>query len=587
MKLIKLYTAPNNLFEPVIFHPGINIIYGIKSSDDSSLHGIGKSLVLDLLDYALLSYFNPQGTTRLNRAVNKSKLGKHIIILEFSINKDIYKISRSFTKPNEANLFINNKLIHTKSVVKLRDKFADIIFYRNNYSGKFDTNWYYKLISFYLKIQQITDERFTNPIKFTNRPYDEILVYLFYLLNLNNSVLAKSLEIQTNKSNLEKSLNITKDFVTSTFEFPNLASAKTKVSTLNKKISQLSSAIKKLEIDEEYSSTQKELDEITSEIKRSLFLNHSAERRLLEFEDLSNNSDRLNTEHVEDIYSQYSSDPKLATFIKKSLDDAKEFRSSLFSSRKNFVMIERDRLKRQIEKRERDINSLKTKQRRLLKLLDSEKALDDISAAYDKLSNLESERNQIRSKLDLFDQLEESISKLSDQDSLLKIEFDEYISKIEKELNNLRSLINEIYSAIFGTIDYESLFFFTRNEKEHRLKINVIPDDKYSHGKNQGRTLVFDLAVLFNSIENKVNSPKFLIHDGIFDSLDNSHFVALYEYCDKKLKEKVDFQYIVTLNQKWQSEDLFSSSKTVNLERIEKDAVINIESDKRLLGEKF
>ncbi|KAF0147691.1 MAG: hypothetical protein FD188_3527, partial [Ignavibacteria bacterium] len=67
MKLKKLYTIPTQIFDTVVFHDGINFIFGIKDDTDESLNGIGKSLLLDFLDFTLLGSFTLNNNSRLNR----------------------------------------------------------------------------------------------------------------------------------------------------------------------------------------------------------------------------------------------------------------------------------------------------------------------------------------------------------------------------------------------------------------------------------------------------------------------------------------------------------------------------------------
>jgi uncharacterized protein YydD (DUF2326 family) len=589
MRLSKLYITPDALFDLVEFHSGINIIAGVKQKEDkdSSLNGIGKSLLLDLIDFALLSFFNSNDSSRLAQAYKKSKLKRQSINLEFKVGNKNYKITRSFKHPNEAHLFINKKPYAEKSVAKLRPVLAQIIFSRDDYDGVFHDSWLSQLLKFYLKIQQVADERFTNPVKYTNRPEAVVYQYLFYLLNLNNELLYQSITVNKEINELAKSQSTTEKFVLSTFRFQSIAEAKNEVQKLNNKIRRLKTTINKLHLDDEYKATEKELNEVTAQLKNLIFLNRSAERRFLELDTLASNTNRVNTEHVEEVYNQFAEDSDLAPFIKKSLDEAKEFRTLLYDSRKDFFRIESDRLKRDIKKREESIRVLMEKQKDLLKMLDSEKALDDLTTAYEKLSKLESERNQIESKIDLFSGIDKEIRNMKLRDSEINIEFDDYIDSIQIELNLLREIMFDLYMNIFGHVDFDSLFSVERTSGDEKIKISVIPDDKYSHGKNQGRTIVFDLALLFKSIKQGYNAPKFLIHDGIFDSLDDDHFISLYEYCIKKLQEGYDFQYIVTLKENRYHDDLFGASKLVNKKRIDEDTIIEISAKEKLLGEEF
>jgi uncharacterized protein YydD (DUF2326 family) len=57
MKLSKLYSNQDNLFEPIIFNDGLNIILGemrLPENLDKDSHNLGKTTLGLLIDYCLL-----------------------------------------------------------------------------------------------------------------------------------------------------------------------------------------------------------------------------------------------------------------------------------------------------------------------------------------------------------------------------------------------------------------------------------------------------------------------------------------------------------------------------------------------------
>ena len=115
MLLAKLYTEPKT-FEPVVFRPGINFIFGkkekvenkkITSKSKNPLNNIGKSTFLDLLDFALLANYG-SSNKRLFAAYNKGYLKNKTVVLEFKIDSDEYTLKRSFESPSKDILFSKN-----------------------------------------------------------------------------------------------------------------------------------------------------------------------------------------------------------------------------------------------------------------------------------------------------------------------------------------------------------------------------------------------------------------------------------------------------------------------------------------------
>ncbi|KAF0153812.1 MAG: hypothetical protein FD188_3344, partial [Ignavibacteria bacterium] len=180
------------------------------------------------------------------------------------------------------------------------------------------------------------------------------------------------------------------------------------------------------------------------------------------------------------------------------------------------------------------------------------------------------------------------INKLKSEDKELLNKVDDFISDNSDQIENITSRIKDIYTAIFGALNSPNIFEITKNTEEQKLKINVLPDDVYSNGKNQGRTLVYDLALLFNAIDQNISCPRFLVHDGIFDSLDKSHFISLFQLCEQKLKEKKNFQYIVTLNEQGTFDERFGEKdKLVTREMILNKSIAVLSPSKKLLKMDF
>src|SRR5690554_2269253 len=63
IKLIKLYSS-NDIFDPIIFDDGINLILGEKLEDEQNkrvgkkTNGVGKSMAIQFIDFCLLSDYD-------------------------------------------------------------------------------------------------------------------------------------------------------------------------------------------------------------------------------------------------------------------------------------------------------------------------------------------------------------------------------------------------------------------------------------------------------------------------------------------------------------------------------------------------
>ncbi len=94
IRLKRLYSE-TGLFDEVKFKEGLNIILGKYSSTQKEINGIGKSTLIRLVDYCLLSQ------TAKNKFFNVKTfpfLDSHNVVLEFYMQNEIYFIKRWFNK---------------------------------------------------------------------------------------------------------------------------------------------------------------------------------------------------------------------------------------------------------------------------------------------------------------------------------------------------------------------------------------------------------------------------------------------------------------------------------------------------------
>ena len=460
MILTKLYTQPTELFPTVKFRPGLNFIYGIKDKPDDTLNGIGKSVFLDFLDFALLSYFNHSANTRLNRAYRKNIISNHRVVLEFKIKNVPYKISRSFDDPDIAYFSKHNKQGEKYNIRDLRFELTKHVFGRKFYLGVIEESWYRNLIKFYLKIQKVADEKFTDPIRYINKK--EILLNIFhlFLLNIDNSMLIENLYLNDEIENYRKTAKTTKQFLKDHYNISDISKAANTVIGLTNKINRLKKNIDEYKLDEEYDGMKTRLNAITQQIKNSLFLVTLDEKKIKDFENPAKLNSNIISSNVEAIYSELNTDFK--NVLRKTIDEAKSFRNELEKSRADFVAYEKSRLQMFNIQRNREIEQLEKEQTQIFKELANKNALADLNTAHVSLNNLFNEKVDIESKIDFYKGLMQNINNLKNSDLDLLNQVDDFISTNSNYISSFASLLGSIYKNIFNT-PLENEFFSISN----------------------------------------------------------------------------------------------------------------------------
>lgn len=591
MFLNKIYSEPE-VFEPVEFKRGINYIFGKKEIGTqeevkNSLNGIGKSTLLDLIDFALLSNYNKRDSKRLYAAYQKGILEGVSIILDFEVDKTQYSTKRSFDKPKTIHLSIDDNAYEEYPIKNIKPRLCDIIFKRN-YIGHYSDKWLRRLLPFYIKVQTPEKEPFLNPIKYIRDAKEiELNNYHFFLLDINNKISYRNLQVQTDLKKLETTTKEAKRIITETYGTLKMPEIDSKLRKYKIDIEKLEESIKLFELSEKYKIDQNKLNKLTAEIKELMFQNSSDELKITSYQDSLKIDINVKPNSIRKLYAEFNQ--LLAENINKSLEDAIKFRNNLVQSRREFIQDEVDSLQADIKERSITI-AQKTKERAdIFKVLKAKKAITDLTEAHFTLNKIKDEAAELKSKVKILKDLNKERVQINQQINIIEAEILEFEEEIADKELEFSKVFSDIYNALYPEIDDISVFDITTNlNTDAKIQFTILPNNEMlSKGRNQGRTLIYDLSVLFNSIEEKLKAPRFLIHDGILDGMDKTHFIELVKYLEEKSLQNYEFQYILTLNEEGELTDNFGDADEVNPKKLEKEAVLVLKPNKLLFGKKF
>lgn len=589
MYLIKIYSEPSGLFPPVEFRNGLNLIYGKKEIDQpkNSLNSIGKTTFLELIDFCLLSSFQKAHNPRLFSA--KPLMVGYEIVLHFRINEENYIIKRNVENPNFPMFGVDGGDLEYFKINDLKIILANLIFKRLDYSGHFNAKWYRTLMSFYLKIQKFKQAKFLDPIQFIKEKSDtELNIYHFYLLGLDNTIPYELFKHRTNEKGLESSLTEIKKYVAEKYDIKNLKESQSEINRLRLDTAKLDDAIRKFELGEQYEDAEAEANKLTESIKNNLYENFVDREKIRAYEESFKISDQVNFRRITGMYNQISEE--LSLKIKQTLKDAIAFRKELSSSRKEFISAEVDKLKSFIHQREEFIKNFEDKRAKLFYFLSAKDAISDLTEAFFNLSEKKSKLSELESNTKILFDLSRELSEIDAEINQLKIKSLDYLEQVADDITKFYKNFTDVYEAIYINNSDHSDFSITRNlKKKSLIEIDVSLPDMFGKGKNQGRTLIYDLSILFYNMINTNQFPKFLIHDGVFDGVDKAHFLSICELIDN-IAQRTPFsvQYITTLNEEGTlAADKFGDADHVDPYYVENNAILILSPSKKLFNQDF
>ncbi|EDA1758590.1 AAA family ATPase, partial [Salmonella enterica subsp. enterica serovar Newport] len=317
LRINKLYSMPES-FEPVSFYSGINLILGEKDDTSNKTNGVGKTLLIEFINFCLLKEFKSSRVSKIPH----SDFSKDILIcLDFNIG-DINIISqRSIGKHNEPTLIINGKTIEFSGVDDALSHLSNLTFKNSKVflHPSFRT-MLGPLIrderSEFKSIVECFDTKLHIPADYT--PH-------LYLLGIDISpykeakILQREIDdLSTTKNKIKKDI----EFLTGS----KISSAKAEVNDLKSKVEHIKKAMDALDSDSSYEMIKDEVAELESSLEEL-----RNKRTILKLELSRINSlvgdVYINDEEVIEVYNKFK--VGLGDAIKKELDDVISFKKKI------------------------------------------------------------------------------------------------------------------------------------------------------------------------------------------------------------------------------------------------------------------
>lgn len=586
MYLLRLYSEPIGLFDSVEFKNGVNFIYGKKEklTPKNSINSIGKSTFLDLLDFCLLSSYQKAHNARLFAA--NSILSGYEYVLEFEVDEIKYIIKRNVDE-NRRIKFGNPNNLQEYDIDSLKRILGELVFYRKDYIGKFFPTWYRSLISFYLKVQKFKREQFNDPIKYVKDMSEvEINVYQLYLLGLDNTFAYENFKTKTDLKKILPAIKQIESLLKEKYDLQSLNETNQNINKLRYEIKKLESAIASFRLSTEYEDVEKEANILTQTIKDNWYQNFVDKKRIEAYKESYSATENISITRIKNIYEELS--VEFALQVKKTLEEAVQFRKKLSHNRKSFLEEEIKLLTELIEKRDEEINLLETKRAQLFSFLSAKEAIKDLTEAFGIISEKKSQLSDLESNTKILNELILEKNQIEAKQKTIDNQIFEYVTNLGIKIENLYEIFTDVYNSIYVNLQNMSGFSIDYNKRKDKLiDISITMPDMYGKGKNAGRTLVYDLFLLLNSFKFSHNFPRFLVHDGIFDGVDKAHFIATYEFIEKIANSGTKIQYITTINEEGTLSEKFGNSDKVTPDRIEEEAILVLSSQTKLFNKDF
>ncbi len=547
MKISKIYSNKN--FKNIEFNENFNAVVAfIESDKKEDTHNLGKTSLIRVIDFLLLSSYNKNTDKLLGNNLfigqdfyGELKLnnGKYLVIKR-SINsatKIFFKLNDSKLDGFKFDIDWDEELTFKKARAKLNEHLEF------NILPNFD---YRKSITYFLRSQQDYLDVFKlNKFKGKHKDWKP---FVFDLLGFNGNLILEKLEIEEEISNLkEKTKTLKLEAQIDTSEKDRLEGL---LEIKKSELSEVKNQIDKFNFFKEDILTNKQLVE-EIDIKLQAF---NTDRYRISYEikkiesSLSEINDNVDDKEInslfEDVNLYYPEQ------LKKEYDDLINFQKSLTTERKEYLSETLSLLKLDYSKLNKSIKEIESQKSDLLSFLTEKDSYFKFKEYQKKTIGIEVEIERIKDKLKAIDSTLILENDIKDKRETIN----DKISELKKSLTERKhSNINKVFNSIIKEILDTNALISLKLNNQGNVEFNADyqnQTDLLKTSESQGTTykkllcVAFDLSLLVNYSDKSFY--KFVYHDGVLEGLDDRIKIR-YINLIKEFCKEYDLQYIVTL----------------------------------------
>jgi uncharacterized protein YydD (DUF2326 family) len=530
MRISRLYTEPSTI-DPIVFEPGVNVILGESDDTSSKNNGVGKSLCIEFLNFALLKR---KAESRVAK-IPKASFDPHTLIcVDFELNGVRYTIKRSleesehprvvvdghetvYAKVEDATDFLTGRLFHNHDArVGFREILGPLI--------RDERSEFKSIVACFDTKARIPDN------------YAPHLMLLGIDLGIYRAIkhIQKELDaIAIEEARIKESVRLVRQ--------KDLDDARSDLNALDEEVETIRQGIDALENSPTYDIVKDEILEIEDRMgelrsRKEVLVRRSASLAPIAVEP------SIDSNEIRDFYDQLRAG--LGTSIVRELTEVISFKSKIEQFQRHLLNEKSKVLDVEIRDLNKQLAEFDRRYGKLVAVLDQQGQLRNLRQTYASFQAKSDELGQLKSFFSRYDQLliERQIKKSEIEAERLRLQAS--ISNAADRLRSFELTILGIHQFVQGS--RKASFEVRTTTKKHVVDIVLRIDDDGSHSVEREKVFIYDIALMLNDFT-RVRHPGLLVHDNIFD-VDDDTLQKSLEFLLTRAEFEDDQQYILTLN---------------------------------------
>ena len=543
--LHRLYSNKSS-FKEIYFDKGVNIILADMSSSSSekdSRNGVGKSSILEIVDFCLGG--------EPSKTLKKRELEDWTFFLEVTVKEKKIVVSRSVSMSKK--IFIEGDVEGFPVQYTVEEKSKRVFYSDNEWKNilgemvfgisskiprrKYDPS-YRSLMSYFIRKGR---DAYSEPFKhFRNQPSWQTQVDNCFLLGLSWEH-ARSWQLLKDEEGVLDNLKKSSKEGTLSKLIGELGKLEANKLRLKGKIRKEKEALENFKVHPQYKDLEQRANTFTDKIHGLSNKNVSAGNIVESYKKSIIQEKPADYSDISKIYNQCG-----VVFPKESLRKLKEvsqFHLEIVRNRQDFLSDEISKIEREVSERDAEIKKLSEERSEIMSLLESHGALDEYTKLQNILAKEISEFENINKKIELLKKIEEGKSSLRIKRESLKVDTRKDIEDRQVFLEDAIGFFNQNSEFLYNKPGNLIVSISPRGG----FKFSIDIERSESDGIQLMEIFCYDLT-LAEIWAQKSIGLKVLMHDStIFADVDERQIGKALERA-LELSEKTGYQYICCLN---------------------------------------
>jgi uncharacterized protein YydD (DUF2326 family) len=529
--LRKLYSNPQ-IFDAITFLPGVNLILGEPSEGSAKTNGVGKSIAIEFLNFALLSKYSDSRVKRIPSDVFPLDID---ICIDLKIGLQDVTISRKRGEESKPTIIVNDEPFIFSKLEDAHSFLGNLLFEGSEVSHPS----FRSMLGIIIRDERSEFKSIINGYDTSSTAPDDYAPHLF-LLGVEIGIYRQIKGLQTEISDLRKKIN---EYVKSVqlLRQKKIDDARADLNELDAEVALIEQDIENLESSSSYDALEaemQELDDLVSKKRRqsAIFLDKLSRLEPIEAERVE-----ISTEELAEYYNDLKAG--LGDLVSRDFSELQAFKSKIYRFQNEVIQKRRNSLERSLNELKGELKVLDKEYQKKLRILDQDGALQTLKQTFSSYQEKSDQLADLRSFIGGHDgavsQRREKLLKKDTEVQRLQVNID--------QANSIKSSFEETILNIHNVVMGNRLAAFQIEtvDRAQVVEITLRIDSDGSHSVEREKTFIYDFSMLTNDLTGE-NHFGLLVHDNIFevdsDTLKRSlNFIA-------QQAMSLQGQYLLTLN---------------------------------------